>query len=48
MEPKPIRLVDSCFAFKKSFKYSRAKLWNSLSQEAKVAQSEYIFKQNIN
>ena len=31
---------------KKSFKYSEAKLWNSLSQEAKLAESEYVF--NIN
>ena len=33
---------------KKSFKYSGAKLWNSLSLEAKLAQSEYVFKRNIN
>ena len=32
---------------KKSFKYSGAKLWNSLSREAKEAQSISIFKQNI-
>jgi hypothetical protein len=31
---------------KKSFKYSGAKLWNSLSREAKEAQSIHIFKQN--
>ena len=31
---------------KKSFKYM--KLWNSLSLEAKLAQSEYVFKLNIN
>ena len=33
---------------KKSFKYSGTKLWNSLSLEAKLAQSEYVFKLNIN
>ena len=32
---------------KKSFKYSGAKLWNSLSQVAKLAESEYVFKINI-
>ena len=32
----------------KSFKYSGAKLWNSLFLEAKLAQSEYVFKRNIN
>ncbi len=32
---------------KKSFKYSGAKLWNSLSQQAKLAESEYVFKINI-
>ena len=32
---------------KKSLKYSGAKLWNSLSREAKEAQSISIFKQNI-
>ena len=31
----------------KTFKYSGAKLWNSLSQEAKEAQSISIFKQNL-
>ena len=30
------------------FKYSGAKLWNTLSREAKEAQSIHIFKQNIN
>ena len=33
---------------KKSLKFSGAKLWNSLSMEAKLAQSEHVFKQNIN
>jgi hypothetical protein len=33
---------------KKSFKYSGAKLWNSLFREAKEAQSIHIFKRNIN
>jgi hypothetical protein len=41
--PKPRREFP-----KKSFKYSRAKLWNSLSREAKEAQSILILKQNIN
>jgi hypothetical protein len=41
--PKPRREF-----LKKSFKYSGAKLWNSLSREAKEAQSIHIFKQNIN
>jgi hypothetical protein len=41
--PKPRREFP-----KKSFKYSGAKLWNSLSREAKEAQSIHIFKQNIN
>jgi hypothetical protein len=42
--PKPRRE----FLKKKCFKYSGAKLWNSLSREAKEAQSIHIFKQNIN
>jgi hypothetical protein len=33
---------------KNSFKFSGAKLWNSLPLQAKLAQSEYIFKMNIN
>jgi hypothetical protein len=35
---------------KPSFKYSEAKLWNSLSREAiaKEARSIHIFKENIN
>ena len=33
---------------KRSFKYSGAKLWNCLSLEAKLAESEYAFKTNIN
>ena len=33
---------------KKSFKYSGAKLWNSLSTEAKLATSEYAFLTSIN
>jgi hypothetical protein len=33
---------------KKGFKYSGAKLWNSLSREAKEARSIHIFKENIN
>ena len=41
--PKPRREF-----LKKSFKYSGAKLWNSLSRETKEAQSIHIFKQNIN
>ena len=41
--PKPRREF-----LKKSFKYSGAKLWNSLSREAKEAQSIHTFKQNIN
>jgi hypothetical protein len=41
--PKPRRKF-----LKKSFKYSGAKLWNSVSREAKEAQSIHIFKQNIN
>ena len=32
----------------KSFKYSCAKLYNTLSLEAKLAQSGYVFKWNIN
>ena len=32
---------------KKTFKYSGAKLWNSLSREAKEAQSISILKQNL-
>jgi hypothetical protein len=40
--PKPRREF-----LKKSFKYSGAKLWNSLSREAKEAQSIYSFKMNI-
>jgi hypothetical protein len=31
-----------------SFKFSGAKLWNSLPLQAKLAQSEYTFKMNIN
>ena len=50
-----LRSIDTDIAFpkprteflKKSFKYSGAKLWNSLSREAKEAQSIFIFKQNI-
>ena len=38
--PKPRREF-----LKKTFKYSGAKLWNSLSREAKEAQSISIFKQ---
>jgi hypothetical protein len=41
--PKPGREF-----LKKSFKHSSAKLWNSLSREAKEAQSILILKQNIN
>jgi hypothetical protein len=41
--PKPRREF-----LKKGFKYSGAKLWNTLSREAKEAQSIHIFKQNIN
>ena len=33
---------------KNSFTFSGAKLWNSLSLQAKLAQSEYIFKMYIN
>ena len=33
---------------KKSFKYSGAKLWNSLYTEAKLATSEYAFITSIN
>jgi hypothetical protein len=33
---------------KNSFKFSGAKLWNSLPLQAKLAQSEYTFKMNIN
>ena len=33
---------------KKSFKYSRAKLWNSLSTDANLAKSEYAFITSIN
>jgi hypothetical protein len=33
---------------KNSFKFSGAKLWNSLPLQAKLAQSEYTFKININ
>ena len=33
---------------KGSFKFSGAKLWNSLPLQAKLAQSEYTFKMNIN
>ena len=33
---------------KSSFKFSGAKLWNSLPLQAKLAQSEYTFKMNIN
>ena len=40
--PKPKREF-----LKKSFKYSGAKLWNSLSREAKEAESISLFKQNI-
>ena len=40
--PKPRREL-----LKKPFKYSGAKLWNSLSREAKEAQSISIFKQNL-
>jgi hypothetical protein len=40
--PKPRREF-----LKKSFQYSVAKLWNSLSREAKEAQSIYSFKMNI-
>ena len=32
---------------RKSFKYSGAKLWNSLSPEVKEAQSIFTFKQNL-
>ena len=35
------------FLKKRGFKYGGAKLWNSLSQEAKLAESEYVFKINI-
>ena len=50
-----LRSIDTDIAFpkpraeflKKSFKYSGAKLWNSLTREAKEAQSISIFKQNI-
>jgi hypothetical protein len=41
--PKPRREFP-----KKGFKYSGAKLWNSLSREAKEARSIHIFKENIN
>ena len=40
--PKPRREF-----LKKNFKYSGAKLWNSLSPEAKEAQSISISKQNL-
>ena len=40
--PKPSRKF-----LRKTFKYSEAKLWNSLSREAKEAQSISIFKQNL-
>ena len=40
--PKPRREF-----LKKSFKYSGAKLWNSLSREAKEVQSISTSKQNI-
>ena len=33
---------------KNSFKFSGAKLWNSLPLQVKLAQSEYTFKMNIN
>ena len=33
---------------KSGFKFSGAKLWNSLLLQAKLAQSEYTFKMNIN
>jgi hypothetical protein len=33
---------------KNSFKFREAKLWNSLPLQAKLAQSEYTFKMNIN
>ena len=33
---------------KNSFKFSGAKLWNSLPLQAKLVQSEYTFKMNIN
>ena len=50
-----LRSTDTDIAFpkprteflKKSFKYSGAKLWNSLCREAKEAQSISTFKQNI-
>ena len=32
---------------KNSFRYSGAKLWNSLPIEAKVARSENVFKLNL-
>ena len=41
--PKPIREF-----LKKSFKYSGAMHWNSLSWKAKDARSIHIFKENIN
>jgi hypothetical protein len=41
--PKPRREFQ-----KKSSKYSGAKLWSSLSREAKEARSIHIFKENIN
>ena len=41
--PNPIRDY-----LKKSFKYRGAKLWNSLSAEAKLATSEYAFITSIN
>jgi hypothetical protein len=41
--PKPRREF-----LKKGFTYSGAKLWNSLSREAKEARSIHIFRENIN
>ena len=46
-----LRSIDTDIArrefLKKTFKYSGAKLWKSLSREAKEAQSISIFKQNL-